>query len=174
MDAPELTEDCGRCAALCCMAFAFDKGDGMAIDKSADTACPHLATSGLCSIHPDRDRLGFSGCVAYACNGAGQYVTQEIFGGASWLDDPSLTAPMASVFRDLARIQEWRAMLLAARAWSLPSEARDKLDRLEAELCPPPGEAWTAGLLAERLAGPLPREIRSFLKSLGPYVPQPS
>ena len=38
----ELTADCSKCAALCCVAMAFDKGDMFGCDKVAGEVCKHL------------------------------------------------------------------------------------------------------------------------------------
>lgn len=160
-DLPELTPDCSACAALCCVGLAFDKGEDFAIDKPAGTPCPKLRRH-LCSIHEDLDTEGFSGCVRFQCDGAGQR-TVALFDGASWQDDQALLGPMLDTFRHLRRIHELIGLLDTAGKLPLdPHENQRRLGLLSALTSP---EMTRAG--AEALAtGPLPGEIRSFLRSL--------
>ena len=111
---PSLKEDCGECAALCCLALSIDKGEHFAIDKPAGKPCPNL-DGHTCSIHRWLRVEGFSGCTIYSCGGAGQRVTQELFAGQSWRDDPALTVPMMEAFRGMRAIQDRLAILVAAR-----------------------------------------------------------
>ncbi|SLN43574.1 hypothetical protein [Roseisalinus antarcticus] len=174
MTAPPLTEDCASCAALCCVGLAFDRGAAFALDKPADTPCPHLTGAGLCGIHGNRDAHGFSGCTRYTCNGAGQYVTKRMFDGASWQRDPSILAPMTAAFRDLAQVQQLRVLLQAAESLPLPDDARSELARFQTALIPAEGAVWTPEALERLLSGPVPGDIRRFLKGLKAYVPAPS
>ena len=111
---PSLHEDCGQCAALCCLALSIDKGEHFAIDKPAGKPCPNL-DGHACSIHQKLRPMGFSGCTIYSCGGAGQRVTQELFAGQSWRDDPALIVPMMEAFRGMRAIQDRLAILVAAR-----------------------------------------------------------
>ena len=122
---PSLREDCSQCAALCCLALAFDAGPDFAFDKDAGVPCPHLRLH-RCRIH-DRLRMeGFAGCTRYSCGGAGQRVTQELFAGLSWRDDPALTIPMMEAFRGMRAIQDRLAVLVAAKGLPLdPDDARN-------------------------------------------------
>lgn len=76
MRRPDLVPDCGNCVAICCVATSFDASEAFAIDKPAGVRCQHLAQSHRCTIHRERGRLGFAGCIAYDCYGAGQRVTR--------------------------------------------------------------------------------------------------
>lgn len=163
---PSLTEDCGQCAALCCLALAFDKGEDFAIDKPAGTPCPHLARH-ACSIHARLEDEGFPGCIRYSCTGAGQRVVQEIFGGQSWQDDPALTRPMIDVFRGMREVQERLAQLSAARALSLDEADRAECDRLVTGLLPD----HIGRAAVENFPGSAQQdEIDRFVKSLRRYV----
>lgn len=70
----ELRADCSRCRALCCVAPAFARSADFPIDKPAGVPCVHLAGS-TCTVHTRLRPLGFAGCVAYDCFGAGQRVS---------------------------------------------------------------------------------------------------
>ncbi|MGG7567218.1 hypothetical protein ACQ5SO_13780 [Rhodovulum sp. DZ06] len=158
--AASLVPDCSACAALCCVALAFDKGERFGFDKPAGTPCPNLSRH-LCSIHERLEHEGFSGCAAYGCGGAGQRVVQELFAGTSWRDDPALLAPMIDAFAGMRAVQA-RVELLVAAA---------RLPLLEAE------EAARRHALAALAPGALPgvdgfgvsdlaREIDGFIRSL--------
>jgi hypothetical protein len=68
----DLRADCARCAALCCVLPGFTASADFAIDKPAGVPCPNLAADHRCSVHDRLRPLGFAGCVAYDCFGAGQ------------------------------------------------------------------------------------------------------
>jgi len=107
-----LAGDCHRCAALCCVALAFDRSSSFAFDKAAGVPCRNLR--GIeCAIHDALEASGCSGCARYDCAGAGQRVCEEVFGGRSWRDDPSLLAPMMDAFRVMREVQELRVLLRA-------------------------------------------------------------
>jgi hypothetical protein len=85
-----LEADCARCSALCCVGPAFAKSSDFAIDKAPGRSCPNLSADFRCTIHDALDQQGFHGCVVFDCFGAGQRITQEIFGGRSWRDEPGM------------------------------------------------------------------------------------
>ena len=165
---PSLQADCSACAALCCVALAFDKGESFAEDKPAGTPCRHLALH-LCSIHDALAQKGFSGCTAYSCQGAGQRVTQELFAGRSWRDDPALLAPMSACFAGM-RAAHARLELLEAAA-ALPLSAPHEAERrhLLAALGPGAG-ALSRDLLPGFAASALARRIDGFIRGLRPYA----
>jgi len=161
MSRPVLSADCARCSALCCLALAFDAGALFGLDKRAGEPCPHLDGCGRCGIHGERDARGFGGCVAYDCLGAGQRVTQELFGGESWLANPSLAQPMARAF---AAVHRAHALLqLLQEAGKLPLSIGDSRwrARLEAALTAAGGE--------DRAIDALEVETRVFLRRLRRY-----
>ncbi|MFV0384424.1 hypothetical protein [Paracoccus sp. (in: a-proteobacteria)] len=159
-----LSDDCARCAALCCMALAFDEGPSFAIGKPAGTPCRHLGADHGCAIHQHRRTAGFSGCIGYSCNGAGQRVTQECFGGRSWRDAPELAVPMIEAFQRARRIHDWLLLLREARKLPLTADQQAGAQRLETALTPDAGigESW----LAETATGAMERQVTSFLTSL--------
>jgi len=161
----DLSADCGRCAALCCMAFAFDKGRQFARDKAAGEPCSNLGRDG-CRIYADRAGEGYGGCVQYHCQGAGQRVTQDLFQGADWRDDPSLRQPMAQAFAVVQGAHAVLALLRQAEGLPLSQADRDRLAGLETAIV----EAGASpGAVAARTA-----EARGFLRSLQRYVERPA
>lgn len=176
---PELRADCKRCAALCCLLLAIDKGPKFAIDKPAGTPCPNLAGHG-CKIHDQLEAKGFSGCVQYDCLGAGQIVVQEIFGGESWRDRPELAAPMAEAFRLLREVQETRQDLIAAQKLSAAPKIAAACAALEAKLTPDwqltrPQDFDLAGVRAEyqQLLTQLRAELTPPGATQAPLYPSP-
>jgi hypothetical protein len=116
-----LQADCANCAALCCVAPAFSRSADFAIDKPAGQPCPRLAPDFRCTIHADLRFMGFPGCAAYDCFGAGQRVTRELFGEGDWRAGPDTAARMFDAYAAMRRLHEllWylaeAAVLPAAR-----------------------------------------------------------
>lgn len=71
----ELSADCSRCFALCCVVPAFAASADFAIDKPAGQPCPNLRADFRCGIHERLRDKGFAGCTVYDCFGAGQRVS---------------------------------------------------------------------------------------------------
>ena len=165
MTTVSLRADCARCAALCCVALAFDRSPLFGFDKPAGQPCRRLTPGGRCSIHAERQARGFGGCVAYDCLGAGQQVTQALFGGRSWRDDPGLLEPMMRAFASVKAARALIPLLREAATLPLPSRARGRLGTLarrldEAALAP----AEPAAIKA------LEDDVRTFLRSLRPLA----
>ncbi|MGY1843615.1 pentapeptide repeat-containing protein [Modestobacter sp. SYSU DS0875] len=112
----DLTADCSRCTGLCCVAPAFAASADFAIDKPAGTPCPNLQADSRCGVHDQLRDRGFPGCVVFDCFGAGQRVTQDVFGGADWRTDPSTKAAMFAVFPVMRQLTELLWYLTEARA----------------------------------------------------------
>lgn len=168
MDADALRADCARCAALCCVALAFDRSAKFGYEKPAGAPCRHLGGDDRCRIYPRRDRSGFSGCVQFDCLGAGQRVVQELFAGRSWRDDPAVLIEMSRCFSVLRRLHELLVLLNEAARLDLSSGEREVLKRLHNALDPAGGWSPCAllGFDVDRIAG----QARSFLTSLRPHV----
>jgi len=158
----ELTPDCQNCAALCCVALAFDKGEMFAFDKAAGVACKHLAGH-RCGMHAELERAGLRGCVQYQCDGAGQRVVQEVFAGQSWQDDPALLGPMLEAFAQMRQVHGLLALLETAKALPLQRAQRAELNGLEAQISP---QQWSADMLAAFERSDVPNTIRAFLRNL--------
>ena len=90
--------DCSKCAALCCIAYPSDDMPGFAAEKGSGEPCPKLDSCGNCTIYPDRERLGFAGCIAYECFGAGQFVTQSILAVDDRSENPRTKQAMVDSF----------------------------------------------------------------------------
>lgn len=163
MKFPSLRADCARCAALCCVALAFDRSKLFGVDKPAGRPCPHLGAGGACRIHAARVERGFGGCVSYDCLGAGQRVTQEIFGGRTWLREPDLLGPMADAFLTLTRAHRLLLLLREAGGLPLSDEEQGRREGLEAAIV-----AAGAGPVA---VNALEDETRAFLRSLRARLP---
>ncbi|QIJ66118.1 pentapeptide repeat-containing protein [Streptomyces sp. JB150] len=87
-DLAELRGDCGSCFGLCCVALPFAASADFALDKPAGKPCPNLGGDHRCGIHDRLRGKGFAGCTVYDCFGAGQRVSQVVFGGADWRGAP--------------------------------------------------------------------------------------
>jgi hypothetical protein len=129
-----LRADCARCAALCCVALAFDKSRLFGFDKAGGEPCRNLGARGDCRIHASRLERGFGGCVGYDCLGAGQRVTQDLFGGRTWRKDPALLGPMSRAFLVYERAHRLLALLAEARKLPLSRADQACRNRLEAAI----------------------------------------
>lgn len=169
MNDVSLLPDCSSCASLCCVALAFDKSNKFAINKDAGEPCPNLASTGLCKIHKKLDDRGFKGCIQFNCFGAGQRVTQEIFGGKSWQQDMSLLQPMSDAFRPMRAIHDLLHLLDTAKKLPLSPEDKRQIDTLNSALNPVDG--WTLSSLLGFENSPLQKETTQFFTTLNKYIP---
>ncbi len=128
-----LRAECDRCVGLCCVASAFAASADFAIDKPAGSPCPNLAADFRCGIHASLRGLGFPGCAAYDCFGAGQRVTQETFGGADWQADPDIAAGMFATFLVVRQLHELLWYLTAALALPAAGLLHAQLEARRAE-----------------------------------------
>lgn len=160
----DLDPDCTNCAALCCVVFAFDKSESFGLDKAAGEECPNLKTNNSCKIFEERVERGFPGCVSYTCFGAGQRVTQEVFGGASWREEPALKARMGAALSVLRRIHEQLVLLKAARQLPLTPEHSAQIKSFEEILCL--NDPWTEETLSRFSIDVVAGEIRNWMKQL--------
>ena len=129
----ELTADCRRCCALCCAVYPFVRSPEFAADKPAYVACRHVTAAFRCAIHAERAGLGYPGCVSYDCHGAGQYMTQVLFGGQDWthIEEPAV---MFEVFLLLRALFAQLSLLQTALTLDLPDTIRSGLSRRDAQL----------------------------------------
>jgi hypothetical protein len=169
-DDPLLVSDCMQCAALCCVALAFDKSPQFKIDKPAGDPCPNLSTDHQCTIHSSLESDGYKGCVQFDCLGAGQRVTQELFDGKSWQQDPTLLTPMMDAFWMMRQVHEQLQLLSEAAKLSLPADKREEQRQFEKALRPAQG--WTQASLAAFIESGKIKDIGAFMVSLKPYVSQ--
>ena len=146
-DDASLRGDCSRCAGLCCVALAFDRGPLFGFDKPAGEPCRHLDAHHACAVHARLEPEGFGGCAAYDCRGAGQIVT-ALFAGLSWRDGPAIARQMFAAFVRMREIQLMRSV-----AGGHPA--------LSARLDPRGG--WTLDALLVLDLGALRRDLREHL-----------
>jgi len=104
----ELSADCTRCHALCCVLLPYRREGGFGADKPGGVACHHLRADDRCEIHADLRELGWPSCVTFDCFGAGQHVTQVTYAGASWRDQRTEgdLGEMAAVLSTMRRVHE--------------------------------------------------------------------
>lgn len=164
MGADFFADDCSRCADLCCVAYAFDKGEAFGLDKRAGQPCPNLRPGGGCRIHDQRLSQGFAGCLGYSCAGAGQRVTQEMFGGVTWRDDPALIAPMSAALRQTRRLHDWLLLLQEAQKLPLSPDQAAMAARLIQTLTPK--EALSQDWLDHTVTDAMKQSVMGFLASL--------
>jgi hypothetical protein len=76
--------------------------------------CTYLNSLHRGSIHAARELHGYVACKGFDCFGAGQWITQSLFGGATWTDTPGLARQMFDAYRRWAPRSEAAALLEAA------------------------------------------------------------
>jgi len=113
-DEYSLRADCARCCGLCCVASAFDADQGFGFNKPAETACRNLDRNHRCVIHDELRVRGFPACATFDCYGAGQWVTQNLFGGKSWQTSPQIASSMFALYTRYRSLHELRALLHTA------------------------------------------------------------
>jgi hypothetical protein len=129
----KLRADCSSCCGLCCVVPGQLSVQGFGADKPAETPCPHLNDDHRCAIYAKRRTLGYAACEAFDCFGAGQWVTQHLFGGAKWNDAPELASRMFAAYRRwLPRFRA--AALIEAALPHVRDDARSSLFARIAEL----------------------------------------
>lgn len=168
MTDPARRADCSQCAALCCAAFPFENSEDFGVEKAAGEPCLHLRGGGQCGIHADKAERGFSGCVRYDCAGVGQLVTQSLFGGRTWQDEPDLLAPMLEAFLGMRLARDVEDLLVAAGGLPLDATERQNLTLLSEELAT--HQPWTLTTLADLEQSDLPSRVRKFVATLARHV----
>jgi hypothetical protein len=146
------------------VAFAFDKSDDFAFDKAAEEPCLHLDLDFRCMIHDRLGDAGFGGCVAYECFGAGQRVTEELFGGRNWRNEPAIARQMFAAFGMLRKVHELLVLLKTTEKLDLTPEQKSRRAQLWRHLNPDDG--WTQSRLMNFEQSGLGAEVSAFLKSL--------
>ncbi|MDQ0662211.1 hypothetical protein QFZ35_000709 [Arthrobacter ulcerisalmonis] len=129
-----LRPDCSQCFALCCTAFGFTRSADFAIDKPPATPCPNLAGDFSCTIHNRLRPRGFAGCTVFDCLGAGQAVSQRLFDGVSWREDPESAPDMFAAFKVLRQLHEMLWLLAEAGAKAYSPDTADGVRHLHAKV----------------------------------------
>jgi Pentapeptide repeats (8 copies) len=117
-----LRPNCSNCFALCCTAFGFSRSADFAIDKPAGTPCPNLGADFSCGIHDRLRPRGFRGCTVFDCFGAGQAVSQGLFDGVSWRDQPDSRSAMFAAFKVMRQLHEMLWYLAEAQDRAFDAE----------------------------------------------------
>ncbi|MEV0011470.1 pentapeptide repeat-containing protein [Streptomyces sp. NPDC047973] len=149
-----LRADCANCFGLCCVALTLTASSDFAIDKAAGAPCPNLADDHRCGIHSRLRREGFSGCVVYDCQGAGQKVSQVAYEGRDWRSAPENARQMFQVFPVVRQLHELLWYLSEALTFPAAAELhaglRDVLAETEALTRLPPGDLAALDVPAHR------------------------
>lgn len=99
----------------------FAASADFAFDKPAGTPCRKLAGDLRCTVHDSLRERGMRGCVTYDCQGAGQHVSQIVFGGRDWRADPGTARSMLVVYPVVRGLHELLTYL--AEVLDLPAAA---------------------------------------------------
>ncbi|GAA1765244.1 pentapeptide repeat-containing protein [Pseudarthrobacter sulfonivorans] len=142
LDRQSLRPDCGNCFALCCTAFGFSRSADFALDKPAGAPCQNLAPDFSCTIHTSLRPRGFRGCTVFDCFGAGQKVSQGLFGGTSWREDPGAKDQMFAAFKAVRQLHEMLWYLAEARRRTFDPDVAHRAMELGATI----GRAVDGGL----------------------------
>ncbi len=165
-----LTTDCSACVGLCCKAFQFEPGPDFAIHKPAGHGCPNLGSDFTCTIHADRVDQGFSGCLVFDCQGAGQRIVNEVYSDFDWTQNIPVKSDIIDAFRVLREVHRLYELIDVSAA--LPLNADQTSERtalLNALGHHPVSETWLAGFEQ----GPLPKRVAQYLQSLKSLLPRP-
>lgn len=133
-DRSALRANCADCFALCCTAFGFQRSADFPINKPAGTPCLNLADDFSCSIHRSLRARGFRGCTVFDCFGAGQYVSQDLFGGTSWRERPDSSAEMFTTFALVRQLHEMLWYLVEAAERATTSELLGLVAQLRSDI----------------------------------------
>jgi len=162
----QLRADCSKCCGLCCVGPAFDADQGFGFDKPAHIPCANLRADFRCAIHGERRERGFLACGAFDCFGAGQRVTQELFGGASWRTSTELATRMFSAYYRYRALHELMAILELAieRVSSRDAVRLREVRRFIDDLCES-GAAMAEALPLDELRKDVLSRVRAALSA---------
>ena len=136
MDHSAFTADCSKCFGLCCTALSFERSAQFGHDKLAGQPCQYLQADFRCRIHERREDLGYGGCEAFDCLGAGQRASAG-FAALNWRGDSAVARRLYARFSQLLLLQELRQALDTAATLDIPdalhAERQALLFRVEAE-----------------------------------------
>nr|WP_315020100.1 pentapeptide repeat-containing protein [uncultured Aminipila sp.] len=125
-----LSINCEECCGICCTALYYTKMDGFPEDKAAGKPCGNLRDDFKCSIHNNLVEYKLKGCMAYDCFGAGQKVTQEIYGGLDWKKNPEVADQMFQVFLIVYQLHQMLWYLIQARRIIADNSMKNDINNL--------------------------------------------
>ena len=164
----DFSPDCQKCFGLCCVALSFERGPHFAHDKLAGQPCQYLQPDFRCAIHAQRENLGYDGCEAFDCLGAGQRAS-ALHAADNWRRDPQQARLLYASFSQLLRIQEMRQALTTAQALELSPDLHAQRQNLLAQLDHAANATQPKAL---DQAAPILENAKTFLKNLGKYINQ--
>ena len=121
MDEVTFTADCTKCFGLCCTALSFERSSQFGHDKLGGQPCQYLAADFRCRIHERLDDLGYGGCDAFDCMGAGQRASAA-FASLNWQRDAGVARRLYARFSQLLLLQEIRQALETAAGLELSAD----------------------------------------------------
>jgi uncharacterized protein YjbI with pentapeptide repeats len=86
--------------------MTFSKSADFAMDKAAGEPCRNLGDDFGCTIHEKLRDLGMPGCTVWDCFGAGQKISQQLYGGTSWREAPETAQEMFDVLPVMRQLHE--------------------------------------------------------------------
>jgi hypothetical protein len=89
-----------------CVALPYAKSADFAFDKDGGIPCRNLHSNYLCGIHNDLRDIGFRGCSAYECFGAGQKVSQITYNGKDWQLNKEIAQEMFDLYPIMQQLDE--------------------------------------------------------------------
>ncbi|MEG0330439.1 MAG: pentapeptide repeat-containing protein [Longicatena sp.] len=123
----EIQSDCEKCCGLCCVALYFSKVDGFPKDKKAGMPCLNLEQNFKCKVHNELKEKQLRGCLSYDCFGAGQKVTQDIFGNRNWRNMVDEKDKIFAVYLKVFELHQILAYLLEASLLYVGKEMQDDI-----------------------------------------------
>lgn len=129
MDDAIFAADCAQCFGLCCTALSFERSAQFGHDKLGGQPCQFLQSDFRCRIHAQRENLGYGGCEAFDCLGAGQRASTA-FAPLNWRGDSAVARRLYARFSQLLLLQEMRQALDSAEAIPISRGKHDMRERL--------------------------------------------
>ncbi|MHA6296809.1 hypothetical protein [Devosia sp. CAU 1758] len=161
------TADCNKCFGLCCTALSFERSSQFGHDKLGGQSCQYLEADFRCRIHARREALGYSGCEAFDCLGAGQRASAA-FAALNWRTEPGIARRLYARFSQLLLLQEMRQALETAVGLDLPARLHGQRLALLARVA---DEADRHETDATETAQTVLGESKSFLRGLADHLP---
>jgi hypothetical protein len=121
VDDVTFSAECDKCFGLCCTALSFERSSQFGHDKLGGQPCQYLAADFRCTIHERREDLGYGGCEAFDCLGAGQRASAA-FATTNWRGDSGTARRLYARFSQLLLLQEMRQALETARTLELDDD----------------------------------------------------
>ncbi len=162
MSEANFTADCSQCFGLCCTALSFERSNQFGHDKLGGEPCQYLQRDFRCRIHAQREALGYGGCEAFDCLGAGQRASAA-FAGLNWQRDTGIARRLYARFSQLLLLQEMRQALETAATLDISPAQHAQRRGLLARLSQ---EADSASRDVTDTALAVLGEGKSFLRSL--------